>query len=58
MKMSSTYVLVGYGAGYMGNHPIPSTPDSMAMYQVYLNEIMFKSASYVAYMPIYELCDQ
>ena len=51
-------MLVGYGAGYMGNHPIPSTPDPMAVYQVYIDETMFEGASYVAYMSMYGSCDQ
>ena len=49
---------VDYGADYMRNHPILSTSDFMAVYQVYVDEIMFESASYVAYMPMCGSCDR
>ena len=51
------FLLVGYGAGYMGNHPILNTSDFIAVYQVYVGEIMFEGASYVAYMSMCRSCD-
>ena len=51
-------MLIDYDAGYIKNYSILSILDFMIVYQIYIDEIMFEGASYVAYMSMYRSCDQ
>ena len=45
-------MLIDYDTDYMKNHSIFNTSDFMIVYQIYVDEIMFENASYVAYISL------